>query len=78
VPELSVEPLSPASVVRSETGQTVSEDRPVEVDLLAEEPSDAQVNGDRDTLPWQVSKRPRIVGMDPGGSLCARRATSYA
>jgi len=43
--ELAVEPLGPASVVCSDTGQTLREDRPVATHFVAEEPPDAQVNG---------------------------------
>ena len=74
--EPAVEPLGPTSVVRSDTGQTLREDRPVATHFVAEEPSDAQTKVDRNSLPGQVSQRPRVPGMDPVGSLPAGGATS--
>jgi hypothetical protein len=74
--KLAVEPLGPASVVCSDTGQTLREDRPVATHFVAEEPPDAQVKGDGDTLPGQIRERSLILGMDPAGSDSAHRATS--
>jgi hypothetical protein len=49
-----VEPPGPASVVCSDAGQTLREDRPVTVHFVAEEPPEAQVKGNGNSLPWQV------------------------
>jgi hypothetical protein len=49
-----VEPPGPASVVCSDAGQTLREDRPVAVHFVAEEPPEAQVKGNGNSLPWQV------------------------
>ena len=65
VREPAVEPLGPATVVCGEAGQTFREDRPSAGPLVTEEPSDAQANGDRDSLPGQVGQRPRVPGVDP-------------
>jgi hypothetical protein len=71
-----VELPGPASVVCSDTGQTLREDRPVAVHFVAEELPDAQVKGNGNSLPWQVGWRPRILGMDPAGSHPAHWTTS--
>ena len=78
VPEPAVQTLGPASVVGGKARQTLREDRATAEPLIAEEPSDAQANGDRHLLPGQISERPRVAGMDPGGSLPAHRAQSHA
>ena len=78
VREPALESLGPAAVVRGETGQAFREDRSVAVLVVAKEPSDAQANGDGYSLPGQVGQRPRVPGMDPGGSLPAQRAKSHA
>lgn len=78
VRESAVEPLGPASVVCSDTGQTFREDRPVACCLVAEKSSDAQVNGNGDSLPEQVGQRPRIPGVDSCGALSAHWTTRHA
>jgi hypothetical protein len=55
-------------VVYSDTGQTLREDRPVATHFVAEEPPDAQVKGDGDTLPEQIRECSLLLGMDPAGS----------
>jgi hypothetical protein len=77
VREPAFESLGPASIVRGETGQAFREDRPVASPLVTEEPSDAQMQSNRDSLPGQVGQRPRVPGMDPGGLLSAFGTTSH-
>jgi hypothetical protein len=76
VREPAVETLCSATVVCSDAGQTLREDRPIAVPFVAEEPSAVHANGDGDALPGQTNQRPRVPGVDPSGSLAARRATS--
>jgi hypothetical protein len=66
VREPAFKSFGPASVVRGESGQAFREDRPVASPLVTEEPSDAQMHSNRDSLPWQVGQHPRVPGMDPG------------
>ncbi len=72
----ALESFGSATVVCSETGQTLREDRPFADPLVAEEPSDAQTNSNGNSLPGQVGQRPRLAGMDSSGSRGARWTTS--
>src|SRR5215211_8403476 len=76
VQEPTIEPLGSSPVACGHTGQTFREDYPVAVPFVAEEPSNVQTNGNGDSLPGQISQRPCVPGVDPSGSLAARRATS--
>jgi len=72
----ALESLGPAGVTCSDVEQRFCKDRPVAGPLVAEESPDAHSNGNGNSLPGQVGKRPGVPGVDPAGLLSAHRARS--